>query len=466
MFKQLDVLARGSLKPGSDCPVLDGYLVKVLTSPKVVIHLTPLAGSNPAKRPNEGGSEQETELSKRQRKARNRAAAKASTAFGKGQQIPVYIPAQPKGGGKGVKGKVRPVIMPAGLHGGVRDNGEGPLCFAHNLLQGCPNAQPGQRCPRGLHKCAKPGCREVHSFQQHSWPDKDSGAPPLASQPVEIRCTGEGIAAPVLFEQDAGPGIEQKGPSGDTGEQRLDSAVMTEPGGMCRTAPEARCTTEAAGWVVEVCAGSAKLTAACKRQGFSGIGVDSKYNRHRPVAPVAVLDLTLPQDQERFWELLKSCVPLVLVWMGLPCGTGSRSREIKWAANPHVRPIRSEEEPWGRTDVELTEIESLKLHSANVLYRLGLEIIAFCRRVGAYWAVENPRRALLWWIPGYNQLLEDPDTLDVDYHACMHGGQRRKAQKVRTNCRQLGDLAVDCDDSHPHLPWSEGDRKFIQDEAE
>ena len=42
-----------------------------------------------------------------------------------------------------------------------------PICFSFNL-GGCNAAKPGQRCPRGWHVCAEPGCGGSHSLAQHS----------------------------------------------------------------------------------------------------------------------------------------------------------------------------------------------------------------------------------------------------------------------------------------------------------
>ena len=41
-----------------------------------------------------------------------------------------------------------------------------PICFNFNL-RGCPNAQPGARCPRGWHLCAEPGCQKAHPLHEH-----------------------------------------------------------------------------------------------------------------------------------------------------------------------------------------------------------------------------------------------------------------------------------------------------------
>ncbi len=69
---------------------------------------------------------------------------------------------QPKGKGKGAG------PMPKGLIGKARTTEDGrPICFNFNL-EGCPNAQRGDRCPRGFHVCAEPGCEGNHPLHEHS----------------------------------------------------------------------------------------------------------------------------------------------------------------------------------------------------------------------------------------------------------------------------------------------------------
>ena len=60
----------------------------------------------------------------------------------------------------------------------------------------------------------------------------------------------------------------------------------------------------------------------------------------------------------------------------------------------------------------------------------------------------------LWYFAGYPELLLEPIlAVDVVYGACMHGGSRAKAQRLRTSCHHLLALAQRCDASHVHLPW-------------
>jgi len=48
----------------------------------------------------------------------------------------------------------------------THSNGE-PLCYNFNL-RGCPNAKPGEKCGRGWHVCAEPGCGKNHSMRKHT----------------------------------------------------------------------------------------------------------------------------------------------------------------------------------------------------------------------------------------------------------------------------------------------------------
>ena len=102
--------------------------------------------------------------------------------------------------------------------------------------------------------------------------------------------------------------------------------------------------------VIEVFCGSAKLTAAFRRRGISALGIDWKMNRHKSCGPWVQLDLTTDEGRRDLRALLQSNSALRLVWIGLPCGTASRAREIQFQEGL-PQPLRTVQEPWGRTDV-------------------------------------------------------------------------------------------------------------------
>ena len=126
---------------------LDSLFIRVMSDPQVMFHLLhqPLS--------NKRGSDEEG-------KGTWDAGAKRLRSKGKGE----------KGGGKGKKGKARfaPRNMPAELQGMNSTTRSGqPICWNYNMKCGCTAAQPGKKCPRGVHMCMKPGCGKTHSLQEH-----------------------------------------------------------------------------------------------------------------------------------------------------------------------------------------------------------------------------------------------------------------------------------------------------------
>eukprot|EP00973_Karenia_brevis_P055021 7649607-Karenia_brevis.AAC.1 len=61
--------------------------------------------------------------------------------------------------------------MPEALRNMAHHTADGrPLCYAFNIPhQGCTNAQPGGRCPRGFHLCCVPGCEQAHTMSNHQY---------------------------------------------------------------------------------------------------------------------------------------------------------------------------------------------------------------------------------------------------------------------------------------------------------
>ena len=178
--------------------------------------------------------------------------------------------------------------------------------------------------------------------------------------------------------------------------------------------------------MIEVCCGSAKLAAAFRARGVPALGIDHKWNKHAPIAPALHMDLSTGAGMDELLTLIKEAPDLQFVWLGVPCGSASRARQIP-AGDGAPRPLRSEREPWGRTDVSLSSQEQKKLSAANKVYTSCLEVIKCCdaRKVG--WAVENPGDSLLWYVPEFGQLLSRAKQRaeDATFHACEFGGSRK-----------------------------------------
>lgn len=149
---------RAGLRWGSgQAPPFDTALKKAIFDPEVRLLLLPLPSAPQAPQTTSRPQLPGDGLSRNQRKKLHKRERAQQKGDGKGQQPPAK---HQKGEGKGksnfelMAGKARSTTA-----------GE-PICFNFNI-RGCPNAQPGGKCPRGWHVCAEPGCQKSHPMNEH-----------------------------------------------------------------------------------------------------------------------------------------------------------------------------------------------------------------------------------------------------------------------------------------------------------
>ena len=210
---------------------------------------------------------------------------------------------------------------------------------------------------------------------------------------------------------------------------------------------------------LEICAGSAGLTAALRQVGFDSAGIDCRRNRHRPMAPVATIDITQVEGQQVIDQLLESG-RVIYAHMAPPCGTASRardrlvSRQLRMQGAPSPPPLRSDEFPAGLPGTE----NNPRVQAANCIYEYLATVCQKCLELNISWTVENPTRSYMWAMPGFSRLIKDGKCRFVNFDSCMHGGRRKKASSWLTSNDfvEMDALAVQCDNSHaePHLPWT------------
>ena len=242
----------------------------------------------------------------------------------------------------------------------------------------------------------------------------------------------------------------------------------TSSGSTTRPADQARSNSKGmhAALTIELCAGTAGLTAELRHVGFDSIGIDHRKNRHSTKAPCVLLDLATDHGQQICLLAIRSgrCF---YIHAGVPCGTASRARNKKTPAHlrrqgaPEPMPLRSESEPWGLSG--LSGMDARKVQQANDIYSFCLLCIKESQYRGLYWSVENPRSSFLWNIPGFAELLlqsKGPQSGNewtavycVDFQSCNHGGKRDKWTRLLTSMPDLMVLAGPCEGGHDHLPW-------------
>ena len=117
---------------------------------------------------------------------------------------------------------------------------------------------------------------------------------------------------------------------------------------------------------IELCAGSAVLSATAQRHGYRVLPVDCKRNRHKPRCRIVSLDLS----EAHAWEVLEYIVDtcdVAAVHLAPPCGTCSKARGIPMPdGSPGPQPLRTAEHLLGVPD--MTPLDRIKVNAANMLY--------------------------------------------------------------------------------------------------
>ena len=149
--------------------------------------------------------------------------------------------------------------------------------------------------------------------------------------------------------------------------------------------------------VIEICSGSAGLSAALRRLGFQVFAIDHSANRHSPKVRTLVIDVSNSQQLELLESLLMFSKPCY-VHLGLPCGTCSRAREkpMPKSLGGHMgpQPLRDANNLMGLPHLQGSDL--VKVTLANKLYRAAVLVLLWCYKLGCLVSLENPGRSWLW----------------------------------------------------------------------
>ncbi|CAE7215287.1 unnamed protein product [Symbiodinium sp. CCMP2592] len=205
--------------------------------------------------------------------------------------------------------------------------------------------------------------------------------------------------------------------------------------------------------VIEVFAGTARLSTACQKLGFRTLAIDKSTARGR--FPIQRLDLTDADDLCILLDIIRlEAANIVWIHCAPPCGTASaaRSRPIPELTAAGVRvpqPLRSTSEPQGLSTLTGADLE--RVQKANMLYR-AVQIADLARQLNIFVTVENPRNSLAWLCDGLDELFRSPHHTVV-YDACMHGGTRDKTTLLWCSADWFQPLALRCSRDHQHASW-------------
>ena len=204
--------------------------------------------------------------------------------------------------------------------------------------------------------------------------------------------------------------------------------------------------------ILEICAGSARLTKAARGQGFRGLAIDHTNKRSCGV-DICIFDLTDPAQLEDLLEYIRRDADrIALIWIAPPCGAASRARERPIPGQTsYPKPLRSTNQPDALDGLE--GLEKIKVEIANQLYDAVYRITECAVGCNICVAIENPTNSHYWSTSPTRLILEKFGDNRVTFHSCAHGGTRDKSTSVWQSLAWFDSLALLCDGKHRHDSW-------------
>ena len=209
--------------------------------------------------------------------------------------------------------------------------------------------------------------------------------------------------------------------------------------------------------VIEIFAGSARLTAAIRDAGMSGVAVD--HDKSRSTGPhIALYDLN---NRSQFDALVEftSLEKHRIIWVHFApsCGTASRARErpLKSLEKKGYRipkPLRSDEFPLGVPGLQGTDKH--RTETANITYSRTAELATMLDKWGITISIENPLNSIFWLVPDIVALTSQVAGFETVFDHCCHGGLRDKSTMWWSNKDWFLPLSQRCDGSHTHAKWN------------
>lgn len=202
--------------------------------------------------------------------------------------------------------------------------------------------------------------------------------------------------------------------------------------------------------ILELCCGTAGLSASFKRLGFDTIAVD-KHVPKTPKASVTKLDLTQFSTQQLVLEWIK--MPQVkAVFIAPPCGTASKARTIHLDDVENLpQPLRTAEQPDGVDNLE--GLNFLRVSQSNILYDFVAACYEECCAMGKLFLCENPKDSLFWLVSPWTERQFQDMSFEQIHQACAYGSLRPKWTKLSGNFPEIAEIDQTCPGNHRHAPW-------------
>eukprot|EP00435_Cladocopium_sp_Y103_P002681 s223_g1.t1 len=204
--------------------------------------------------------------------------------------------------------------------------------------------------------------------------------------------------------------------------------------------------------MVELFAGSARLTKACQQIGVRSVAVDKDPKRSHGTKFFSC-DVTKPEELEMFRVFLRAEKDsLAWVHFAPACGTASRAREkpnrtLEKAGYSVPKPCRSDLYPLGLP--HLSGLDKVRTEAANEVYKITAALVLELQAWGVVCTVENPTNSLFWKVPYIVDMVETLGGYDLVFDS-----SRKKSTKFWCTTPWFLGLEAQCDGTHVHKTWT------------
>ena len=182
---------------------------------------------------------------------------------------------------------------------------------------------------------------------------------------------------------------------------------------------------------------------------MNSIAVD-KMRAPGALVQIVPLDLTKHEDQQAVLQWIRH-EAVKGVFLAPPCGTASAAREIKIPGMNPPKPLRTLEEPDGIST--LTELDLLRVSSANMLYSFCTDVLELCCSLDKLFMLENPRNSLFWITTVWSESEAAQCLYFQEHQACGYGSKRPKWTRLAANFPEVSIINAVCPGDHKHESW-------------
>ena len=180
-------------------------------------------------------------------------------------------------------------------------------------------------------------------------------------------------------------------------------------------------------YVLDLFGGSGGVARAARREGAAAWSWD--------IADGDQFDLTTATAQRRLRQEIQGDKVLSGM-LGPPCSSFG-------PAGNRRKPLRSQAEPWGRTDISLNDKEQARVDKGNELLQASFNIIKILHKRKVPWIFEHPHSSYAFQTEAMKAWLLDPSVHARVLDQCQYGTRwRKRTRLVLGNVDELDSLRL------------------------